>query len=138
MADATRILSTVEVTLPVEANDLAEAIDALGACAAACTACADACLGEPDIEHMRASIRADLACADLCVVTARFLTRTGGYDVPVVRNLLEATTKACSTSGEICEVHAQTHKHCRVCADACRRAEQAVQRLLTQLAAAVI
>ena len=138
MSDATRILSAVDVTLPVEANDLAEAIDALTSCAAACIACADACLGEPDVEHMRSCIRADQACADLCEVTARFLTRTGGYDIPVVRNLLEATTKACSTSAEICEGHAQTHKHCRVCADTSRRAEQAVQRLLTQLAAAVI
>src|SRR5688572_3294217 len=120
MADATRILSAVDVTLPVEANDLAEAIDALTACAAACAACADACLGEPDVEHMRSCIRSDLACADLCDVTSRFLTRTGGYDIPVVRNLLEATSKACSTCGEICESHADRMKHCRVCADACR------------------
>ena len=138
MADASRILSAVEVTLPVEANDLAEAIDALAACVAASTACADACLGEPDAEHMRSCIRSDLACADLCDVTARFLLRTGGYDIPVVRNLLEATSKACSTSGEICESHADTMKHCRVSADACRRAEHAIQRLLTQLAAAVV
>jgi hypothetical protein len=138
MSDASRIISSVDVTLPVEANDLAEAIDALTNCAAACTACADACLGEEHVDQMRACIRSDLACADLCDVTARFLTRTGGYDIPVVRNLLEATIKACSTCGEICESHADMHKHCRVCADACRRVEQAAQRILTQLAAAIV
>jgi hypothetical protein len=138
MSDASRILTSVDVTLPVDSNDLAEAIDAFTSCAAACTACADACIGEADVEHMRSCIRSSIACADLCEVTARFLARTGGYDIPVVRNLLEATAKACSTCGEICEGHAEMHKHCRVCADACRRCEQAAQRLLTQLAAAIV
>jgi uncharacterized membrane protein len=138
MSDASRILTSVDVTLPVESNDLAEAIDAFASCASACTACADACLGESDIEHMRSCIRACIACADLCEVTVRFLSRTGGYDVPVVRNLLETVAKACATCSDICGGHAEVHKHCRVCADACRRCEQAAQRLLTQLAAAVV
>jgi hypothetical protein len=138
MSDASRILTSVDVALPVDANDLAEAIDAFTSCAASCTACADACLSEPDIEQMRSCIRSCIACADLCEVAARLLTRTGGYDIPVVRNLLEAVAKACSTCSEICGSHGEMHKHCRLCADACRRCEQAVQRLLTQLAAAIV
>jgi uncharacterized membrane protein len=137
MADASRILSTVDAVLPVEANDLAEAIDALSACAVTCTTCADACLGEQDVASMRDCIRACTACADLCATAARALSRTGGYDLPVLRNLLEAVAKACSTCGDTCEGHGEHHKHCRVCAEACRRCEQAVQRVLTGLAASV-
>jgi hypothetical protein len=137
MSDATRMLTAVPLELPVAGTSLAEAIDAFTACAMSATTCADACLSERDLDEMRACIRACITCADLCDTSARVLSRTGGYDVPVVRNLLEALAKACSTCSEICEGHAAVHKHCRLCADACRRCEQAAQQLLSSLAAAV-
>jgi hypothetical protein len=138
MSDASRVLASLDPSLPVEGNDLAEAIDALSACTVACVACADACLGERDVEAMRACIRACTVCADICDVTGRTLARTGGYDIPVVRNLLETVAKACATCAETCEGHGEVHKHCRVCAEACRRVEQATQRVLTALAAAIV
>jgi hypothetical protein len=138
MTDATRLLTTVSLDLPIDGTQVAEAIDALRGCALACTTCADACLGEDHAEEMRSCIRACTTCADLCDVTARLLARTGGYDLPVLRNVLEAAAKACGTCGEICDRHAAVHKHCRLCEEACRRCEQAIQQLLAALAGATV
>ena len=137
MSDATRLVTTAPVDLPLDAAHVAEAIDALRAASLAATTCADACLGERDAADLRACTRACATSADVADVAARALARTGGYDVPVVRNLLEAAAKACATAGEICGTHADVHKHCRLCAEACRRAEQAVQQLLVAMAAVV-
>ena len=137
MSDATRLLTTVPLDLPLDGTHVAEAIDALRAASLAAVACADASVAEPDAHDLRSCVRACTTTADLCDTAARVLARTGGYDVPVVRNLLEAAAKACATSGEICGSHADVHKHCRLCAEACRRGEQAVQQLLVALAAHV-
>jgi hypothetical protein len=137
MSDATRLLTTVPVDLPLDGTHLAEAIDALRAAALAATTCADAAVAELDALELRGCVRACTTTSEVCDTTARVLGRAGGYDVPVVRNLLEAAAKACATSAEICGSHADRHKHCRLCAEAGRRGEQAVQQLLAALAAAV-
>jgi hypothetical protein len=137
MSDATRLLTTVPLDLPLDGTHVAEAIDALRGAALAAMACADASVGELDADQLRSCVRACTTTADVCDVGARVLSRTGGYDVPVVRNLLEAVAKACATSGEICGGHADVHKHCRLCAEASRRGEQAIQQLLVDLAAHV-
>jgi hypothetical protein len=36
-----------------------------------------------------------------------------------------ATCAACAACGDECERHASMHEHCKICADACRRWEQA-------------
>ena len=138
MPDATRLMTTVPLDLPVDAAHLAEAIEALESAALACTTCADASLGNGSAQELHACVRACTTCADVCGVTARVLARAGGYDVPVIRNLLEAAAKACATAGEICDQHGDVHKHCRICEEATRRCEQALQQLLVNLAAAVV
>ena len=50
-------------------------------------------------------IRTDLGCADVCEATGRVLYRHTGY-------------------------HAETHEHCRICAEAGRRCEQACRDLI--------
>jgi hypothetical protein len=138
MPDVTRLMTTVPLDLPVDTAHLAEAIEALDSAALACTTCADACLATGHAEELHACVRACITCADVCAVAARVLARAGGYDVPVVRNLLEAAAKACATSGEICDQHGDVHKHCRLCEETTRRCEQALQQLLVNLAAAVV
>ena len=138
MPDATRLLTTVPLDVPLDAAHVAEAIEALTNAALACSTCADASLAGGSAEELHACVRACTTTADVCTVAARVLARAGGYDVPVVRNLLEASAKACATSGELCDQHADVHKHCRVCEEACRRAEQGVQQLLVNLAAALV
>jgi hypothetical protein len=112
---------------------LARAIEELIDCAQTCTACADACLSEPDIDPLRKCIRSDLDCADICDVTARVLSRHTGYDANITRTVLEACATTCRAAGDECSRHAEHHEHCRLCAEVCRRCEQACRDLLDSL-----
>ena len=110
---------------------LAAAVEAALACAAACTACADACLSEHQDEKLARCVRLDLDCADLCVATARVLTRNPSGPGDLARALLEACLVACVECAEECEKHgAHGMEHCRLCAEACRACEQACREVL--------
>ena len=109
---------------------LASAIDAAGDCAQACGTDTDADLSEPHLAEMVACIRLCLHCADICAATAAVLSRPASWDARVVRPLLEACVAICQSCGGECERHAPRHVHCRVCAEACRRCEQACGELL--------
>lgn len=115
---------------------LVEAIDALYACAQACTSCADACLGEEQIAELRRCITLNLDCADVCLATGAGLTRQTEADSALRRRLVEACIEACRRCAEECERHAEMHEHCRVCAEACRACEQKCQAVLQAVGAA--
>lgn len=132
MSDATRMLLATPSHHGVDTAVLAEAIDAVDSCAQACTACADACLDEYNLQ--RDCVSACLTCADVCELTTRVLSRTSRWDRTVVSAVVEACAKACSACATHCEHHADTAKHCGVCAEACRRAERATQQLLAAFA----
>jgi hypothetical protein len=104
---------------------LIDAIDAAHACAQTCTSCADACLAEEMVSHLRQCIRLNLDCADVCGVTATIGTRRTGSDEIVIRKLLDACVVACRLCGEECRRHAAQHEHCRVCGEACTACETA-------------
>ena len=74
------MLDTHPSGAPVDRSALAAAIDATLACSQTCTACADACLAEPDVAAMALCIRDDLDCADVCAATSRVLTRQTEWD----------------------------------------------------------
>jgi hypothetical protein len=102
-------------------------------CAQACTACADADLGEERVAHLTKCIRTNLDCADICITTSRVLSRRTDYDANVTRAVLEAcavTSKAC---GDECDLHSAHHEHCRICAEVCHRCEKACRELLASL-----
>ena len=121
------------------ANDIANrdallaCIDACLECGQACTTCADACLSEEMVADLTTCIRLNQDCADLCDTTARLLSRHTGTDTTVLRAALEALRAACAACAAECDTHADMHEHCRVCADACRRCEQACTNLLATL-----
>jgi uncharacterized membrane protein len=117
----------------VDADVLADAIDALSACAQACIADVDADLSEQNLTEMVTCIRLCLDCTDVCTATIAVISRAATYDANVIKPLLEACIAVCKTCGDECERHAQMHEHCRVCAEACRRAEQASRQLLNAL-----
>jgi Domain of Unknown Function (DUF326) len=108
-------------------------IDECFDCSATCTACADACLGEPDVAELVRCIRLNLDCADVCDGVGRVLTRQTEPDTGVVRAALEACVLTCRVCAEECERHAAHHDHCRVCAEVCRRCEQACGDLLASM-----
>ena len=117
----------------IDKAKLAKCIEACFECAQACTACADACLAEDMVADLTTCIRMNLDCSDICVTTGRALSRHTGYDANLTRALLEACALACMTCGDECNAHADMHEHCRICADVCRRCEQACRDLLVTL-----
>lgn len=75
----------------------------------------------------------NLDCADVCDTTGRVVTRQTEPDLRVVRVAIEAcivTRRACADE---CDRHAAHHDHCRVCAEVCRRCEQACSDLLASI-----
>ncbi|WP_082914447.1 four-helix bundle copper-binding protein [Microbacterium sp. H83] len=116
----------------IDQKKLVDCIDACLACAQACTACADACLSEDTVADLIKCIRANQDCADLCITTARILSRRTGHDASVTRAALEACRAACLSCANECKQHTM-HEHCTICAEACRRCEQACVALLESL-----
>lgn len=116
----------------VDKGKLAACIDACLECSQACTACADACLSENDVASMAKCIRTNLDCSDICAATANVLSRHTGYDANVTRGMLEACRTACTSCGDECGSH-DGMQHCSICAEACRRCEQACADLLSSL-----
>ena len=129
MSYAEQILDVYR-TSTVDASVLAVTIEAMNDCAQACTADADADLGDSELANMIACVRLCLDCADVCTATARVVSRQTAYEPGVLRPLLEACAAICARCGDECEMHAHTHAHCRICQDACRRCEQACRDLL--------
>ena len=133
MSYAMQLLDSYPRTFNLDAGLLASTIDALTDCAQACTADADDDLGEPQVAEMVKCIRLCLDCADICTTTSSVTSRQTDYDANITRPLLEACIAACKSCGDECERHASMHAHCRICAEACRRAEQASRELLNAM-----
>lgn len=130
MSYAQQMLETYPRPVDVDPQVLAGVVDTLFDCAQACSACADACMAESDPATLSQCIRANLDCADQCVVAGRVLSRQTGYDANITRAVLEAAAQVCQSCGDECEHHASAHEHCRVCAEACRRCEEACRKAL--------
>ena len=129
------MLDTYPAEINLDKAQLASVIEALTACSQACTACADACLSESGamLPSLVKCVRDNLDCADVCDTTARVLSRHTGYDANLSRQQVLAAIQATKTCGDSCTEHAEMHEHCRICAEACRAAEQALTSLVAQL-----
>ncbi len=103
---------------------LDDAISELLACAWSCTACADACIAEDTREWLVRCVRLTQDCADVCETTARVLSRQTLPDFELVEALADACRIACHACDEECTKHVGYHEHCRLCAEACRSAEE--------------
>jgi hypothetical protein len=132
---AAQMLDSYPAEINLERKQLAETIDALVSCSQACTACADACLSEPPdvLPHLTRCIRDNLDCADICDTTARVLSRHTGYDANLTLAQVQAATQAVKTCADSCGEHRDAHEHCRICEEACRYTQQALDRLAPAL-----
>jgi hypothetical protein len=117
----------------LDRDALLRCIDECFDCSATCTSCADACLGEKNVQDLVRCIRFNLDCADACDAAGRILTRQTAANVDILRATIEACATACRACGEECERHAAHHDHCRICAEACRRCEQACAELVATM-----
>ena len=139
-------MKTIEMVLrshpradPERVTAYAETIRALMTCSEICTACADACLGEPEqLEHLRRCISTDLDCADVCAAAARLLTRQTEMSNEVLQAQLHAAVLACQRCADACEMHGSDHDHCQICAEACRYCQERCTFLLNEIAAATV
>lgn len=133
MVQARQMLDTYPRSFNLDADVLARAIEAIVECANTCTQCADACLSEQDVAAMAKCIRLNLDCADVCLAASRVMSRQTEYDANVTRPIVEACAAACRSCGDECEGHAERMAHCRICAEICRRCEQACRDLLAAM-----
>ena len=130
-------LSQADPSKPyVDANALVEAIQACFDCAQACTADADADLGEPQVQVMIRCIRLCLDCTDVCLATGKILSRQIYFEPATARAALQACIQICKVCGDECEEHARHgFAHCGTCMKACRRCEEACHTVLSLLPA---
>src|SRR5262245_21155910 len=114
----------------VDMNALVDAIQACFDCAQACTADADADLGEEWAHDLDRCIRLCLDCADVCLATGKILSRRTAADF-AARATVQACAQTCKVCGDECQHHAQRGiVHCQTCMEACRRCERACNALL--------
>lgn len=113
-----------------DSDQLAATIAQMHVCAQACTACADACLGEKYVTPLIACIRTDLDCAEICYATGSVLSRLTQPSRDVIRSQIQACAVACGVCAAECEKHAGMHEHCKLCAAACRSCEKECRNLL--------
>ena len=125
MSYARRMLAIQPAGFNADDGVLAATIDALSDCAQACTADVDADLSEHNVTDMITCIRLCLNCTDVCTAAVSVISRPAIADASVARPLLQACVAICKACGDECERHAHMHEHCRICAEACLRAEQA-------------
>ena len=109
---------------------LIRCIETCADCAASCTVCADACLGEEMVAELRRCIRLCLDCAEICRVTSAVVARRAGAGEPEIGAILRACLEACRRSIEECDKHAPHHAHCRICAEVCRTCAAACEKAL--------
>lgn len=122
---------------PAETMDVertSACIEACLDCSQTCTACADACLHEQDAASLTRCISLDEQCADICDATARLLSRPGDLERAALSSLLAACEAISGACAQECEQHSGM-AHCTICAEVCRRCEEACAALRGSMAA---
>jgi hypothetical protein len=88
MTLAREILEASPAATDLGVEAVADAVGAWLAAAQACTSCADASLGEEEVETLRRCVALAHNCADLCTTTLRLLSRPFASDHLVTHRFL--------------------------------------------------
>ncbi len=99
MSATTQMLQTHPHKTRLELSLLGATIQACFESVQVSTACADACLSEPQVQMMLRCIRLDHDTADICLATGRMLLRQTEPDWVAMRAQLQACAAACRASG---------------------------------------
>ncbi len=132
MSIAQQMVETHPIHGHVEPELLAACVRECFDCAQACAACADACLSEPDVSQLIRCVRINLNCADICETSGRVLARSADLEWGLLYNQLQTAIAACQSCAFECDRHTH-YEHCQICAQACRRCEQACSNLFNTL-----
>jgi hypothetical protein len=114
-------------------NELHEKVIEIAGCAIICNICADACLGEQNVQNLAECIRLNLDCAAVCNSTAAIISRQTNSSTDLIKAQLQACKTACKTCGDECQKHAQAHEHCKICSDVCHKCMQTCDQLIQML-----
>ncbi len=95
-------------------------VSVLHECVAACQHCINACLQENNVKIMTTCIRLDMDCADVCALTAQFVSRHSVYTKHIIKDCIEI----CKACAEECSKHTEMD-HCMECAEACKKCIEA-------------
>jgi hypothetical protein len=94
----------------------------LAECAAACNYCSTACLQEENVKMMAECIRLDMDCAQMCELTAAFVSRNSDH----ANHLLKECAEICDKCAAECSKH--NNDHCKACAEACSKCAEACRK----------
>ncbi|WP_320775925.1 hypothetical protein [Streptomyces sp. CRN 30] len=131
MLQTKELLDSVTTVGPLGHEEvLARAVDVLGECEEAVTACAAGMIAAQDADELRTAIGQNLDCADVAVATRRVLTRGSTPDPALLTAQVEACLIACERSRDLCGRHAARHEHCRICAEVTGRAADVCRDVL--------
>lgn len=133
MPHITEMLQTHPKASTVDLQSMRECIDACYDCAQSCNSCADACLAESGVQELVRCIRLNIDCAEICATTGNIMARLTERTPGIIGKMMEACVEACRACAQECERHAGMHEHCRVCAEARHRCEQACQTMLQSM-----
>ena len=117
----------------MEPKTISECVDSCFSCGKTCDACADACMGEENLQKLVECVRLDMTCSDICIATGRVLVRPTPSDTSAVRHQLQSCARICEICADECDKHASIHEHCRICAEECRQCKDHCDRLLAAL-----
>lgn len=133
-ASAVRAMFRSHPDHPSHTEVISRCIDACFSCVETCTACADACLSEKEVDRLVACIRLNLDCAAVCTATGNIVSRANkaGNRQPL-EALLTTCIAFCRVCAAECTMHAEMHRHCRVCAEACNTCAEACDAMLGSL-----
>lgn len=96
-------------------------LEKLWACAAACEYCAEKCLEGGAAADTQECIRSCRDCADICILTARFVMRDSRHS----RHVMDECLEICNECAQACEQLAGHDGPCAACARKCRECIEA-------------
>ena len=100
-------------------NQNSQLLTTLAECVAACNYCSTACLEEADPKMMANCIKLDMDCAQICELTAAFISRGSAHADHIKKECAEI----CKKCAEECGKH--NNEHCKACAEACKKCAEA-------------
>lgn len=95
------------------ASDRSDLVLKLFYCVAECNKCMADCLNEEDVSMMARCIELDTDCAEICALTAGFLSRNSES----ADTLLALCGEICQACADECSKHEA--EHCQRCAEVC-------------------
>ena len=110
-------------------------LNACFSCAQMCEACSNDMIGMEHHDHsdlMTRCIRLCRDCADICVLAAKFISRSSLR----AESLCRLCAEICDECAEVCKRHAPHHALCGPCAEECRRCADLCREMVVTAAPA--